>query len=195
MQITVELDRETLTRLLAELLPITILLDEAQRFRGRRVRIDPVQHLEMRADGGIRLITSGELRWIFGVLPVTVAVERLVLVLTPIVVGTGVASRLLFRPVIEEADLRHVPALLDRGIVRLVNGALETRSGRLAWDVGRTLALRFVLPDALDPLEAAAVDVEGARLRVRDGVLELTVALTMHISRIADPRTTGSQPA
>src|SRR5689334_13841108 len=192
MQITVELDRATLTRLLAELLPVTISLDEAQRFRGRHVRIDPVRHLEMRTDGGIRLITSGELRWIVGFVPVTIAVERLVLVLTPIVVGTGAASRVLFRPVIEEADLRSVPALVDRGIVRLVNGALETRSARLAWDVGRTLALRFVLPDALDPLEAAAVDVEAARLRVRDGILELTVALTMHVSRVTAPRTTGS---
>jgi hypothetical protein len=181
--------------LLAELLPITILLDEAQDLGGRWVRIHPVQHLEISVAEGVRLITSGQLRWTVGFLPVTITVERLVVMLRPIVVGTGAASRLLFRPVLEEADLRNVPAMLDRGVVGLVNGALERRSERLAWDFGRTLALRFLLPDALDPLEAAAVDVEAARLRVRDDVLELTVTLTMHISRLAADRATTSPAA
>jgi len=171
------------------------LLDDAQGLDGRWVRIHPVQYLEISAGEGIRLITSGELRWTAGFLPVAITVERLVLMLRPIVAGVGAASRLLFRPVLEEADLRNVPALLDRGIVGLVNGALEARSERLAWDVGRTLALRFVLPNALDPLEAAAVDVEAARLRVRDDVLELTVTLTMHISRLAASRATASPAA
>jgi len=171
------------------------LLDEAQGLDGRWVRIDPVRRLEVRVGEGIRLITSGELRWTAGFLPVAITVERLVLMLRPIVAGVGAASRLLFRPVLEEADLRNVPALLDRGIVGLVNGALEARSERLAWDVGRTLALRFVLPNTLDPLEAAAVDVEAARLRVRDDVLELTVTLTMHISRLAAGRATASPAA
>ena len=167
------------------------MLDEAEGLDGSWVRIHPVQHLQISAGEGIRLITSGELRWIAGFLPVTITVERLVLMLRPIVAGVGAASRLLFRPVLEEADLRNVPALLDRGIVGLVNSALEARSERLVWDVGRTLALRFVLPNTLDPLEGAAVDVEGARLRVRDDVLELTVTLTMHISRLAADRATA----
>ena len=195
MQITVELEKATLTRLLADLLPITIVLDEAQGLGGRWVRIHPVQHFEISAAAGIRLITSGKLRWMVGFLPVTIGVQRLVLMLTPIVVGTGAASRLLFRPVLEEADVRNVPALFDRGIVGLVNGALQARSEPLAWDVGRTLALRFVLPNTLDPLEAAAVDVEAARLRVRDDVLELTVTLTMRIRRLAADRTTASPAA
>ena len=128
-------------------------------------------------------------------MPVTITVERLVLMLRPIVTGAGAASRLLFRPMLEKADLRNVPALLDRRIVGLVNSALETRTERLAWDVGRTLALRFVLPNTLNPLEAAGVDVEAARLRVRDDVLELTVTLTMHISRLAADRATASPAA
>ena len=81
-----------------------------------------------------------------------------------------------------------MPALLDRQVVGLVNRALERRSERLAWDVGRTLALRFILPDTLVPLEGAAVAVEAAQLRVDHDALELTVTLTMHISRLASAR-------
>lgn len=186
MHITVELEETTLRWLLAELLPITILLDEEEGLGGRWIKINPARHLQFSVDEGIRLVTSGELRWSLGPMPVTLTVQSLALMLRPVVVGTGPEGRLLFRPVLEKADLQSVPALLDRGVVGLVNRALEARSDRLAWDFGRTLALRFVLPDTLVPLEAAAVGVEAARLRVRADALELTISLTMHISRLAD---------
>lgn len=189
MHITMRLDEATLTQMLAELLPITVVLDPTGGSLGDRwVTIDPVRHLELRSGDGIRLLTSGALRWTVGFVPVTVTIARLVLMLRPLVVGSGAASRLVFRPVIEEADLRHVPAMLDRQVVGLVNRALERRSERLAWDVGRTLALRFILPDTLVPLEGAAVAVEAAHLRVDHDALELTVTLTMHISRLAGAR-------
>lgn len=60
---------------------------------------------------------------------------------------------------------------------------------------GRTLALRFVLPDTLEPLEAATVHVDTARLRVRDDVVQLTVTLTTHVSRLAADRATRSPAA
>ena len=189
MHVAVELEEATLRQLLAELLPITILLDESQGLDGRWIRIDPVRALQFSVDEGIRLATSGALRWSLGPFPVTLTVQSLTLMLRPIVVGTDTAGRVLFRPVIERADLQNVPDVLNRGLVRLVNRALERRSERLAWDFGRTLARHVVLPDALVPLEAARVGVETARLRVRADALELIVTLTMHISRLADDPT------
>jgi len=188
MHIAVELEEATLRELLGELLPITILLDEAHGLAGRWMRIDPARDLQFSVDEGIRVVTSGVLRWSLGPLPVMLTVRSLALILRPVVVGTGAAGRVLFRPLIEAADLQNVPGLFDRGVVRLVNRALEARSERLAWDFGRTLALRFLLPDALVPLETAAVSVEAARLRVRADALELIVSLTMHISRLAGDR-------
>jgi hypothetical protein len=188
MHIAVELEEAALRQLLEELLPITVLLDEGPGLDGRWMRIDPARDLQFSVDEGIRIVTSGALRWSLGPLPVTLTVRSLALMLRPVVVGTGAAGRLLFRPVIEAADLQNVPDLLDQGVVRLVNRALEARSERLVWDFGRALALRFVLPDALVPLEAAAVGVEAARLRVRADALELIVSLTMHISRLAGDR-------
>jgi hypothetical protein len=188
MHIAVELEEATLRQLLDELLPITILLDEAQGLDGRWIRIDPARELRFRVDEGIRIVTSGALRWSLGPVPVTLTVQSLALLLRPLVLGTGTGARLLFRPVIEDADLQNVPDLLDRGVVGLVNRALETRSERLAWDFGRTLGLHFALPDTLVPLEAAAVSVDTARLRVRANALELIVSLTMHISRLVGGR-------
>ena len=195
MQITVEIEKARLNQLLAELLPITIVLDEAERLDGRWIRIQPVQRLEVVGDG-LRLITAGELRWIVGFLRVTVTVERLVLLLRPLVVGTGAESRLLFRPVLEEADLRNLPALLDRRIVALINNALERRThDTLAWNFGRTLALRFLLPDTLVPLESATVDVDAAQLRVHGDVVQFSVALSPRIRRLAADRAAASPAA
>jgi hypothetical protein len=191
MHITVQLEEATLSRLLDDILPITILLDDAEGLDGRWVRINPARRLELSVDEGIRLVTSGELRWTVGPMPMTLTAHSLAVMLRPVVVGTHEEARLLFRPVLETADLQNVPDLLDRGIVGLVNRALEARSERLAWDFGRMLALRFLLPDTLVPLEAAAVGVEVARLRVGAGVIELTIVLTMHVSRLADERATG----
>ena len=195
MHITVHLEKAVLSELLAELLPITILLDEDDGRRGRWIRIDRARHLELGPDETIRLVTSGRLRWSLGPVPITLTVQRLVVLLRPIVVGTGASSRVLFRPVIETADLQRIPAFLDRSLVGLVNRALDARGDRLAWDLGRTLALRFVLPDTLIPLEAAQVDVATAQARVIGDAIELIVSLTMHISRLADVRATASPAA
>ena len=195
MHITVHLEKAVLSDLLAELLPITILLDEDDGLRGRWIRIDRARHLELGPGETIRLVTSGRLRWPLGPVPLTLTVQRLVVLLRPGVVGTGTSSRVLFRPVIETADLQRVPAFLDRSLVGVVNRALEARGERLAWDLGRTLALRFVLPDTLIPLEAAQIDVATAQARVIGDTIELTVSLTMHISRLADVRATASPAA
>jgi hypothetical protein len=121
----------------------------------------------------------------------TLTANRLAVMLRPVIVGAGGASRLLFRPTLESADLQYVPDVVDRDLVGLVNRALEARSDRLAWDVGRTLALRFLLPATLVPLETAAVDVETARVRVHADFLELTVSLGMRVIRLADERASG----
>jgi hypothetical protein len=188
MRITLYLEETALRQLIGDLLPVTILLDEERGLDGRWIRIDPVQQLDFGIDDGIRLVTSGQLRWIVGFVPVTLTVQRLALMLRPLVVGGGADSRVLFRPLLETADIRNVPDLLDRGIVDLVNRSLEARSHRWAWDVGRMLALRFVVADGLVPLEAAAVGVEAAWLRVSSDAIELTISLTAHISRLAGER-------
>jgi hypothetical protein len=184
MHLSVYLEEAALRRALAALLPITILLDNDQGLAGRWVRLDPVHRLELGVGEGIRLVTSGALRWPFAAMFVTLTAHSLTVMLRPEVAVRGAHHRVLFRPVLEAIDLQHVPDLLERGVVSLVNRALEARGDRLAWDVGRTLALRFVLPETLTPLETAALGVEDVRLLVHADALELTVSLGLHITRL-----------
>jgi hypothetical protein len=178
MDIKVRLDEVTLRRLLNDILPITVLLDDELGIDGRWVAIGRAERLDLIPGEGLRLATSGELRWPLKVAPVTLTLNELQLVVRPIVVGEGPTTRLLFRPRIEHIDLERLPGFVDRGIVALVNRTLESRSQLLAWHLADSLRQRFSLPETLIPLETASVDVVSSALTIDEHGIELTVTST-----------------
>jgi hypothetical protein len=184
MEIKARLDEETLLRLLGDILPITVLLDDDRGMEGRWVTIGRAQRLELIPGEGIRLATSGELRWPFKMVPVALRLAALQLLVRPIVVGQGPATRVLFRPVIERIDVEKVPDFVDRGIVSLINRTLEARSQLLSWHVADSLCQRFALPVTLVPLETASIDVVSGDLRIEEHWIELAVSLEMDVSRV-----------
>jgi hypothetical protein len=184
MQISARLDEEALRRMLGDILPITVLLDDDRGMEGRWVTIGRAQKVDLIAGEGLRLATSGELRWPIKTLPVTVRIASLQLLIRPIVVGAGPSTRVLFRPFIEHADFERLPDLVDRGIVAIVNRALEERSQHLAWHVADTLCQRFALPTTLVPLETASIDVVSAELRIDATTIELAVSLDLDVIRV-----------
>jgi hypothetical protein len=186
MDIKARLDDATLRRLLADILPITVMFDDDQGLEGRWVTIERARQLELIPGQGVRLTTSGELRWPFKIAPVTLRLASLQVLVRPIVVGEGPATRVLFRPLIEEADLRRVPDFVDRGIVAIVNRSLEARSELLAWQVANSLSQRFSLPATLGPLETATIDVVSAELKIEARWIDLSVSLEMNVSRITE---------
>ena len=197
MDIKVRLDEGTLRRLLNDILPITVLLDDELGMEGRWVAIGRAERLDLIPGEGLRFATSGELRWPLKIAPVTLTLTELQLVVRPIVVGAGSATRLLFRPRIEHIDLERLPGFVDRGIVALVNRTLEARSQLLAWNVAESLGQRFSLPDTLIPLENARVDVVSASLAIDEHGIDLAVTLDMNVTRtaVAPAVGGGQQPA
>jgi hypothetical protein len=186
MEINVRLDEATLQRMLDEILPITVLLDDAGTPNGRWVMLERARRLELIPGEGIRLATSGAMRWPISFVPMTVRLAALQLLLRPIVVGDGAATRVRFRPLIEYADFERLPGFVDRGIVSIINRALETRSERLEWRVAESLALRFQLPETLVPLERARVDVVAAALTIDERGISVGVTLDVGVTRAGD---------
>jgi len=196
MDIKVRLDEEMLRRLLSDILPITVLLDDELGRDGRWVAIGRAERLELIPGEGVRLATSGELRWPLKIAPVTLTLNELQLVVRPIVVGEGPSTRLLFRPQIEHIDLERLPSFVDRGVVALVNRALESRSHLLAWHVADSIGQHFSLPETLIPLETATVDVVSAALAIDERGIDLAVTLDMNVTRVgtaAAPAVGGGQ--
>jgi hypothetical protein len=183
MDIRARLDEETLRRMLGDILPITVLLDDDRGTDGRYLTIGRAERLDLIPGEGVRLATSGELRWPFKVVPLTFALNGLQILVRPIVVGEGLSTRVLFRPRIEHIDFQKLPDFVDRGILALVNRTLEARSQLLSWHVADSLCQRFPLPVTMVPLEIASVDVVSASLTIDRAGIELAVSLDMGVTR------------
>ena len=197
MKFSARLEEDALRRRLDEILPITILLDDDRGMEGRWVTIGRAQKVDVIPGEGLRLAASGELRWPIKTLPVTVRIASLQLLIRPIVVGQGPSTRVLFRPLIERADFERLPDFVDRGIVAIVNLALEARSQHLAFHVADTLCQRFALPTTLVPLETARIDVVSAALTIEATAIELGVSLEMEVARVGSAAASpvgGDQP-
>jgi hypothetical protein len=163
VHITARLEEATIKQLLGELLPAKILLDEP--------------------DQGLRLQTSGQIQWLAAGLPITLTLKSVQLLLRPEVVPDPHGGRLVFRPSLEDLDLKNVPGFLDRGVAGIINGKLASQGDELGWNFGRALAVNVPLPASIVPLEAFQLSVRAAGVVVLADALELTITFDMRFSR------------
>jgi hypothetical protein len=182
VQITARLEEATIERLLAELLPARINLDEPGDKR-RWIQLEPARKVDFIADRGVRIETSGQIQWVAAGLPITLTLNTIQLMLRPEVVETSEGGRLVFHPALEDLDLKNVPGFLDRGVLGIVNGKLESQGNALAWDFGRALTVNAPLPAGITPTEAFQMSVGTAQVAVGADALELTVNLDLRFSR------------
>jgi hypothetical protein len=201
VHIRVRLEEATLRAVLDELLPITLLLDEpgadadltatatatapaAGKGRdGRWVRVEKASEVDFVAGQGLRLVSAGQIRWVTAGMPMEATLHSVKILLRPQVVADKHGGRLVFRPSLEAADLKNVPALLDRGVVALVNHQLESKGQDMAWDFGRTLSLAVPVPPMLEGIHSLQLDARNATVSVTADAIELGLTLSLHFLR------------
>ena len=187
MHVFARLEEATLKTILDELLPLTILLDQGGTQGGtqgdRWVKIEPTSHVDFVAGEGLRLISSGQIHWIVGGVPVDATLHSAQVMLRPEVRAEKHGGRLVFRPSLEAADVKNIPGLLDRGIVALVNRQLESRGDELYWDFGHSLGISVGLPRTLVELQALQLAVTNAAVAVTADAFELTLTLSLRFQR------------
>jgi hypothetical protein len=178
------LEEAGLSAILDELLPVTILLDDGPD--GRWVRIDPTHHVDFIASEGVRLVTSGRIRWVTAGVPIEVTLHSVQLMLHPQIVADSEGHKLVFRASLESADLKNVPALLDRGIVALVNRQLDSRRDQMNWNFEKSLGFAVPLPPALQGVSMLQLGAGGATIEISADHIELALPVSLHFSK-ADP--------
>ena len=195
VHILARLEEATLRSILEELLPAKIMLDDpadgarasagagVSDNEGRWVRIERAQEVDFVAGEGLRLVSSGQIRWVTAGVPVEATLHSARVMLRPQVAADKHGGRLVFRPSLESADLKNVPALLDRGIVVMVNRQLEARGDELAWDFGRTLSLSVPVPPVLPTIAALQLDARNATITVTADAIELGLTISLHFLR------------
>jgi hypothetical protein len=182
MHIQARLDEATLRQLLDQLLPVTILLDDEGQNGGRSISIEPATTVDFVKGEGLRLVAGGRIRWTAAGLPVDATLHSAHVMLRPLVAADKHGGRLVFRPSLEEADLKNVPALVDRGVTALVNRQLESRGDQIAWDFGRTLAFSVPMPPALSGVESLQLSVRNGQVEVSDHAIELSLTLSIQFT-------------
>src|SRR5688572_9629966 len=106
MHLTARLEESTVQQLLAELFPVTIVLDEAGD--DRWIRIESAHHVDFVANEGLRVAVSGQIHWKVAGVPVPLTIHSAQLMLRPSIVDDSAGARLVFRPSLEKMDLKNV---------------------------------------------------------------------------------------
>ncbi len=182
VQIKASLDRTTVAQLLAELTPLTIDLDEDDS-QGRWIQIGVPDGLEFIAGRGIRIHTTARLQWTVAGLNVPVTISSLSMLLAPVIAPSPSGGRLNLEATLEEADLKHVPELIEEGIVARVNARLAARPDAFGWDFGKTLALHKALPASMAPVHGFEMNAHDGALEIDSQAVWLSVELSMHFLR------------
>jgi hypothetical protein len=174
------LDLETVRELFAELLPLVVDLSDPQH-ADRFIRIDAPELVEFVAGKGIRVQTSAEVRWTVAGVGVNAKIQTARLLFSPVLAATG--GRVDLHITVEDADLKNVPKLVDRGLVGAVNARLAEKRDAIGWSFARTLSLRLALPSSMEPLEQFMMDARDFAFEIDESALRVSLALPMHFSR------------
>jgi hypothetical protein len=183
VQITARLDEETIRTLVGQLLPARVLIDEQQGDRGRWIQLEAASQVDFIAGQGLRVQTSGQIQWQAAGLPIALTLNSVQLMVRPEVVTEPPGARLVFRPSLEELDLKNVPGFLDRSVLGMVNGKLRDQGDQLAWDFGETLTVSAPLPATIVPFETFHLAAREGTVSVLADALELTVSFDLRFSR------------
>jgi len=186
MHLSARLDETTVRTLLAQLLPMTIVLDD-DGSEDRWIRIDPARSVDFAADEGLRLEVAGQLRWKTAGVPVLFTIHSAQLLIRPAVVDDDDGARLVFRPSLEKMDLKSVPGFIDSGITAIVNKRLEAQGDKLAWHFARDLANAFPMPKELVDIDSFTLSAGAATVEVSSDAVILNLSLATGFVRRAPP--------
>lgn len=183
MRITAVLDEATVAALLDELLPVTVDLHEAEPGT-RWIRVEKPDHFDFVAGEGIRIHAAASIEWKTLGLAIPATLKSVEVMLRPaIVVDEQRGGTLVFRPEVEAADFKLVPAFIDAQLARIINAELSKEGNRLAWHFGETLALQTPLPSSISPPTRFDLLADDAVVETTGEQLSLALTLSMRFTR------------
>lgn len=171
MLLTAVVTKAELVTLIDSLTPMRIDIDER---RGRFVTLGRPQ-VELVPGRGMRLRGDARVTWDVAGVAIPVTLQAWQVLLVPRVVSRGRSRVLAFEPVVEELDLKRVPAFLDDAIVGAIREGLSENGHRIAWDFTRTLSKRLPLPTRISPAKTFEILAVDGDVEVTPTELRLSV--------------------
>jgi hypothetical protein len=183
MDIDVVLGIKDIVGLLREATPLRIHLIDRDEDR-RWVELEQPSEISLVPNLGIRVVSSGRIRYEIAGIQLPFVIRRLQLLLQPAVVPAGgTHERLDFKLGVEQADLENVPALADRMLVSAVNDALSPERLGTFWSFGRMLERALHLPERFEPLHQFLLQDPAGQVTITDTEVRLRLRLGLACSR------------
>ena len=183
IHIAATLHRDTIEELLKQLLPLKIPLDPK---RPRWIEVERPEHVGFVEGVGLRVATSARVQWTVAGVPVGFTIRYVQLLIRPEIAADELGGKLVFRVVVEDADLKGIPSAIDQGIVAKVNDRLAAVGDRIGWDFGKTLRLSVGLPETMRPVESYQMRAQEGAVVIGTDFLRLSIYLPSRFKRQGD---------
>lgn len=187
LRITSELGEDVVRELLEQFFPATVDLNPLQAdadAERRWLRIERPHQLDFVAGEGVRVRTAASLQWTAIGFAVPVTVHEIELMIVPAIAQDERGPKLVFRPSVEKADVKRLPAFLDQMVSRRINDALAAEGDLLGWHFGESLDLRVPLPPNLSPVDALQLGAGDMTVAVFDRAIVLTLEVKVAFTRL-----------
>lgn len=185
MDIDVTVSRDELVGLLEEFAPIRIHFTETDEDR-RWLELEQPAVVEFVPGVGVRLVTSGKLRYELAGIKIPATIRKIRLLMIPQVIPAKSSRQsLAFRLELEEGDLVHIPDFIDGALVKRVNSALTPEASGMIWKFGEMLDKHLALPERLEPLDNLRVSVAGGAVAVDAASICFSIRLSINVMRSA----------
>lgn len=175
MQLSALLTKQDLIEALFSLAPLRLHLSEADE-GARWVELERPTEISLVPNEGMRLVCAGRVRYDAQGVPIVADFHRIQVLVTPQVLKRQPLSpSLCFLLKLEELDVKHVPAFIDKWITQKVDRALSPETTNLAWKFSKTLSFRFAIPARFEPITQIGLEVVGGRITVTATAVKLVV--------------------
>lgn len=183
MELCAILTKEELAQVAAELLPLDVEISRRPR---RQISLGRAERVELVAGSGLRLAGKASMVWEIASLPVSLAVRRWQVMLSPRVVATPDGLSLAFEPSLECLDFRRIPGFVDDRVIAIVNEILTGQKSKLVWRFEKTLSVRKSTSGKFRPRKHFAIAPEGATVDVTSSRILLSIRLRARVESVEE---------
>jgi hypothetical protein len=175
MELSARVSRDELAALVRSVSPLRIAIDER---RGRAATLG-VTDVELVPSRGLRVRGNARVAWDVAGVPLTVTLKAWQAMLVPRVTQ---GRALLLEPVLEELDLKNLPAFLDDKIGDAIRDGIAQNRDKLAWGFARALSKKWPMPPRTS-LAAFGLEVVSGTVLVDANEVRLSLRFEARFER------------
>lgn len=171
------LTRDDLEKAIRDFVPFKIRLGD-----DGELAIDEPSEVALVVDLGLRVACKAQIRWPVLGIAVPITLDKVTLLVTPVITERDGRDALAFRIQIEHVDVGMLAGLMDRSVTAMINKELATHD-ELSWRFAQTLSVTAKLPPVLKDLASLDLAVAWGKVKITAEALVFVVSFHTAVHR------------